>query len=81
MGQHTVFWFLSHRRAAKTPTRLGICAVSSEPLLLTYTKYESKARIMVKYRPLALLYMLGCVFKGGFCVCAISTKNIRAGPN
>ena len=37
--QCTRFWYLSLQRAAKAQVILRICADSSEPLLLAYTKY------------------------------------------
>ena len=36
MGQHTIVWYLLHRREAKAQTSLRICAVSPEPPLFTY---------------------------------------------
>ena len=42
MSQHVSLWYLSHRREEKTQASLRKCAVSSEPLLLTYINYGHK---------------------------------------
>ena len=38
--QHMNFWYLLHCRATTVQTCLRICAVSPEPMLLAYTRYE-----------------------------------------
>ena len=47
------FWYLSHRRPAKTLARLCICAVSPEASLVTHIKYGSRRRNQPKIRHLA----------------------------
>ena len=42
--------YLSHMRAAKIQTSLRICAVSSEPSFLSYTKHRSNGMLRPKFR-------------------------------
>ena len=59
------FWYLSHRRPAKSQASLRICAVSPEPLLFAYKKYGNRRMIQPKIRCLALLDGCACVFEEG----------------
>ena len=42
------------------------------------TKYGCRWSLRPKFRPLALLDMWAWIFKGGFSVCVISTKNLMS---
>ena len=48
MGQHLTIWYLSQYQAVKAQTRMHIGAVSTEPLLLAYTKYRLWRRLRKK---------------------------------
>ena len=56
---------------------LHICAVLSEPALLTNTKYGSGERLRPNCRPLAPLNMSEWAFKGGLlCLCDSTVKPV-----
>ena len=74
MGQHTSFWYLSHRRAAKAQASLRICADSPKPSLLSYTKQWSSWSRWSNIRPLAQFDTSKRAFKGILCAYAISIK-------
>ena len=49
MARQRRFWYLSQRQATKALDRMCIGTVSSEPSLLTYTKYEKWWRHRPKF--------------------------------
>ena len=55
LGRRAGFRFLSYQRAAKAWLRLCKCAVSSELLLLAFTKYGSRGRHSLNFRHLVPL--------------------------
>ena len=64
---------VSQCRETNNQASLRTCADSPEPSLLTYIKYECRLRLRQNFRPLPTLEL---VFKGGFCIFAISTCTI-----
>ena len=56
-------WYLPHRRPAKAPAHLRICAVSPEPSLLAHMKYGSRWRVRPKFRHLATVDGCTCGFE------------------
>ena len=65
--------YLSHSGAATAQASLHKSAVSPDPPLLAYTKYESAGMLRTKYRPPAMLNCCACVFRECLYASAIST--------
>ena len=56
-------WYLSHKRPGKAQASLPIRAVSPEPSLFAYIKYESERRVRPNIRHLAPLEGCACAFE------------------
>ena len=73
---HRISVLVASARCERSDETAHQCAVSPEPPLLAYTKYESRERLKLKLIFLACLNRSTWAFKGSFCAYVVKRSPV-----